>query len=172
MPSPLSHPIPPESPGGTCGFMPWSPLGVSVVLSGASPDPCPLGRAVPGQTAAVMGSEMVRTDPGFHNPGAVSRGKVASVVRKEKALLLLPAQQVQDRSWLLMDFPAVVRSTRCWRGGRGSPCSSPRLGLLQLRGGENGGYRGCWPCHRLPGAIACPRGFGEGSACLSGSYWP
>ena len=54
------------------------------------------------------------TDPGFHDPGDVSRRKVAGTVGKEMALALLPAQHVRDRSWLLKGFPAVVRSTRWW----------------------------------------------------------
>ena len=95
--------------------MPWSPLGVRKRgPQWCKPNPGSLVRAIPGQTAAVMENEMVRTAPGFHDPGAVSRRKVASMVGKERALPLLPAQQMQDRSWLLMGFPAVVRSTRCW----------------------------------------------------------
>lgn len=51
-------------------------LGCTCGPQWCSPHPCPLLRAVPGLTAAVMESGMVGTDAGFHDPGDVSRRKV------------------------------------------------------------------------------------------------
>lgn len=46
------------------------------------------------------------------------------------------------------------------------------VGFAIIKGWGEWGLSGVSPCHRLLGAIACPRGFGEGSACLNGSYRP
>lgn len=51
-------------------------LGCTCGPQWCNPHPCPRLRAVPGLTAAVMESGMVGTDPGFHDPGDVSRRKV------------------------------------------------------------------------------------------------